>query len=1129
MTFRADDVAGVLSRLVAAPETFLRLFREAMSHRDLVVLAEDGGDGLGRVYSTGAQVRGELAAVDLGTRLALGAAAEYAPALAMTSGDAVDLNAGQRVALAHGCEPGRLRLIRGEAGTGKTLVAARLAAVYRRADWQVVGLTPTGAGLDALRDAGLPGGRTLRQFTRDRGTGRLQLDPGTVVVLDDAGRLGGREAGELLADIEASGAKLIALMDGGLQVPLEAGPVLRAVETRVGSARLEDMQRRTPWRAEALRLVAAGDARGVGMLREAEVIQADGTVRDAAAAVAMEYLTDGQADKIALAWSRAEADLLTRAIRAGLDELHAGRAGFEPETGGAFAGLKPGDRIRFIAAGRWQKDRPAKHAPPRIRAGETAQLVGRDGGRLRLRIDEGRNPQTGRMDVRDVLYAPNSELPDWRFAFAGTIHGEMGRARDSVHLLAAPGLNLHLLDLTVTVPCAAARVGEVMGRILRRTASAPSVIDYGFDASLGAREALRGQVYQEAVGGGRTGMARAVARLCDLAGLAGDPGAAAGVLPRGLEGAVLAEVIGAAILHEGAAPEGEERLAVERVVRDMSDPRAWRRVLRRVPSTLPGAADDLAAAVAGRDGAARLLTPARILARGALTAQAMGEERVAALFERGLGLYGKRAGAARLLGRPEDLVAPQRDRQTEAAWPDPESRPERRLRPERGRSAVIGPPRGQRRVRWRLDIGRLLGDVPRADTIMAEQVLEGLAGMFGLGPRAGRSRRPGQHAALRYAAWQAAERSGAGGHATGAGDDRHATPPEQVPEANRVVAPHPEPVSGPGLHTGPADAEADLASPVSDYTDGATLRIVRAHQAEMAVEYAGVALQMACALTDRIPAASKVHQLPLQADIARMLKKADSRSDLPQEKVNTIARGIAEDRAAFESKIAFARELVASDQRIRTHAARPDSFHEYMFVAQLRTDSGSDRDGQHPMRLNSGPLQERYTREVDTRVAADLASGLAMPTKEEHLVARLSLLPDRSEDEASIAAALNEALRWGRPMEGAKLQHERAGVLQGLGSAGDIDRSDAENLLARLYRSHTYREIRALADPERDLPATMLPIDDAARGAAAHGYAKSAQVANHILSGFLWRPHMQRHGLGITQSQSMSRGPGMWM
>ena len=337
------------------------------------------------------------------------------------------------------------------------------------------------------------------------------------------------------------------------------------------------------------------------------------------------------------------------------------------------------------------------------------------------------------------------------------------------------------------------------------------------------------------------------------------------------------------------------------------------------------------------------------------------------------------------------------------------------------------------------------------------------------------------------------------------------------------------------------DAEADLASPVSDYTDGEWQKFLRERQAvideyakekmaEAAVEYAGVALQMACALTDRIPADSKVHQLPLQADIARMLKKADSRSDLPQEKVNTIARGIAEDRAAFESKIAFARELVASAPLPdAVYKMSPERFHEHIFVAQLRKDSGYGRpDRQHPMRLNSYPLKERYTDEVDTRVAADLASGPARPTKEEHLVARLSLLPDRSEDEASIAAALNEALRWGRPMEGAKLQQERAAVLHRLGSAGDIDKWDARDLLVRLYRSHTFQEIRALADPERDLPATMLPIDDVTRGAAALGYAKSARVANDILSDFVWRPHMQQHGLAI-ESPSMSDGLGMWM
>ena len=85
---------------------------------------------------------------------------------------------------------------------------------------------------------------------------------------------------------------------------------------------------------------------------------------------------------------------------------------------------------------------------------------------------------------------------------------------------------------------------------------------------------------------------------------------------------------------------------------------------------------------------------------------------------------------------------------------------------------------------------------------------------------------------------------------------------------------------------------------------------------------------------------------------------------------------------------------------------------------------------------------------------------------------------------------------------------------------------EAQDLLARLYCSHTYREIWALADPERDLPATMPPIDDAARRSAAHGYANSAQVADDMLSGFLWWPHIRQHGLGI-ERPSMSDGLAM--
>ena len=863
--FKADDVAGALSQVVAEPETFLRLFREAMAHPDLVVLSEDGHGGEGRIYSTGSLLRSEMEAVDLGTRLALTGPPEVALTTEIQAGDEAGLTAGQMGALEHGAQGGRLRLIRGDAGSGKTRVAARLAEVHARAGWQVIGLTPTGAGLDALWDAGFRNGRTLRQFTRQREEGRLQLDPGTVVVLDDAGRLGGREAGQLLADVEASGAKLIALMDGGVQVPLEAGPVMRAIEARAGSARLEDMQGRRPVVAQALRTIAAGDGSGVEVLRNQGILQAGGTARGAAAALATRYLMDRSSDKIALAWSRSEVALLTRAIRAGLDEVTPSRAGFVPEAEGAFAGLKPGDQIRFVASAPWQEGRSGKDVSPRIRAGMRAELLRRDDeGRMHLRLE-------GRQGVTDVTYTPEAELPDWRFDFATTIHGEMGRAHDSVHMLAsvgmnrqvlASGMNLHLGALSVTMPCAEKRLPDVMAGILRRDASAPSVMDYGFEPSLGAREALRGHVFEAAP----DGTARAVERLREIAGLARrDTQAADKVLPRGLDGEVLAEVIGAMILHEGAAPAGSDRLAVERVVSDISDPRAWRNLLKQVPGSLPRAADDLARSCAGTDGAGQALTPARIMARGALIGRALGEERVATLFERGLVLYGKRADAARLLGRPEDLVPPKRVRRPEKASPGlragsaPAIRPERRQIAERK-----GLVRRSRRGKWRIDIARLLGETPRAEQVIAEQILEDMAGMFGLG---GKARAKGS--VLRYAAWRAGGAFRAAEEAASMVLDRPQNQARRAGVENTPDTP-PSPAQM-ATRAGATPAGAQAATHPGPWS--------KAPVDPMAVserDYAGMGLQLAQAISERVDVHSPVQDMDLPAALEALVRAADS-------------------------------------------------------------------------------------------------------------------------------------------------------------------------------------------------------------------------------------------------------------
>ena len=103
--------------------------------------------------------------------------------------------------------------------------------------------------------------------------------------------------GQLLEDIEASGAKLVALMDDGLQTPLEAGPVMRSIEKRVGSARMETMHGRSEDRARALRQVVAGDMDGITLLQDQDVIHAGGTLKAAAAAVAERYVADLKADQ----------------------------------------------------------------------------------------------------------------------------------------------------------------------------------------------------------------------------------------------------------------------------------------------------------------------------------------------------------------------------------------------------------------------------------------------------------------------------------------------------------------------------------------------------------------------------------------------------------------------------------------------------------------------------------------------------------------------------------------------------------------------------------------------------------------------------------------------------------------
>ncbi len=876
--FHDEDVAGHLAKVSRGdPDTFLRLFREAMSRPDLVVLAEDDGRGA-RVWTTEGRLETELGAVDRGIRLALDPAPADAPAplrFAPDFGRRRGLSVSQDAAVRSAARQGRLRLVAGDAGSGKTAVAAIVADTHERAGRQALAVAPTGAGKDGLREAGLrwrrPDGQgqggmqlhTLRSLETDLGQGRVTLDPNTVIVLDDAGRIGADRAARLLERVEESGAKLVAFLDDGALAPPEAGPVFQALRTRLGATRLDETYRWAPRRAIVMGGLMRGGEEGE---RAVEALIEDGCLvaardrRRAVADIAKAWVADDAWNRVAVAWSRKDVDALNAAIRKRLDSAAPARREHEPDAEGPLEGLRPGDRIRFTS---WTPRDAGIPEDRRFDAGELAEFHGRDGdGRARFTVRR----RDGAM--RDVTLPKDADIPDWRFGFAGTIAGETGRAPDSVHMLATPGMSrqllatgarLHRKDLRIVAPVEEGALRREMARIVARDATPESVLDHGFDPALGAREAMRGRSVEIEPAAPRE-VSGAVARLREIARLGHHEPQVEPL--RGLEGEVVAEVIGAAVLRHGAAPGGRDRLALESHVAALAEPLAWRRMLAQSPPGTVREADALAKDLAGTvpgDPSGRAPTAARILARGALTARAMGEGAVADLFEDGLRLYGSRASLARAIGRPEELVA---DRATEEEVRAERAREAAERAASRGTAPAGERATGMRRPRGRsrgAGFTRMLDELDMSEERLAEEAF----GIFLPKRRRASSRRH------RPRVERCREELRLGGDWAG--------------RAEAVKA---------------AREEMAAAAVKEDREAG------REHQARaLAGPDPDLALQLAMAVTARTPMASPVHRQDLQKGIAALLERSGTEGG-----AGNPAAALAEVEIRHESE----RELIAA-------------------------------------------------------------------------------------------------------------------------------------------------------------------------------------------------------------------------
>lgn len=148
----------------------------------------------------------------------------------------------------------------GKAGAGKTYALDTLRSAYDSNGTRVIG-----AALAARAAQELQTGAGIRSTTAHSligviDNGRVNLNPSTVLVIDEAGMLPTRQLARLLTDVHDAGAKAVLVGDPKQLPEIEAGGLFSAIARRVPTTQLTENRRQTdPLERIALDQLRSGD------------------------------------------------------------------------------------------------------------------------------------------------------------------------------------------------------------------------------------------------------------------------------------------------------------------------------------------------------------------------------------------------------------------------------------------------------------------------------------------------------------------------------------------------------------------------------------------------------------------------------------------------------------------------------------------------------------------------------------------------------------------------------------------------------------------------------------------------------------------------------------------------------
>ncbi len=172
------------------------------------------------------------------------------------------LSTEQQAAREYMAQAGSLKVLVGDAGTGKSTMLRQVSADHMAAGYSVIGCATAGKAAAGLQESAGIQSQTIASLLRQIDSGESPLHSKSLLVVDEAGMVDSRNLSRLLDAAEAVGAKVALVGDHKQLQPVGSGAVFAALaEVHGDPARLQEIHRqREDWHKQAVMDMSQGGA-----------------------------------------------------------------------------------------------------------------------------------------------------------------------------------------------------------------------------------------------------------------------------------------------------------------------------------------------------------------------------------------------------------------------------------------------------------------------------------------------------------------------------------------------------------------------------------------------------------------------------------------------------------------------------------------------------------------------------------------------------------------------------------------------------------------------------------------------------------------------------------------------------